>query len=411
MAYDFQEYRLDNGLSVLLKRTPTKTIAGGIRSNLCPNHERPGEEGYAHLLEHLLISCYKMPIVGYFNGAAGSGDIWLTGDILAEDVSLFQESFAKRTLEPDFKPSIVEEDKAVVIQEYNEKMSNPSSLYNLEFRTALLGSGAPQNYFILGKEEALRKATPESIKAFHQRGFHPSNMVLVLAGGLPDNIEDIIEDNFGHYPSGFELRFDFPEPRELKEKKIIYKPASHMLNEESPENSSALIMMGFQLPDDTHPDARILRTAIQILGSNENSRLFKLVRQKEGLTYSIYGGYSDDNNSGKCVISSLVHAPRVEGAIDAIYKVLDGMKTDPVPKGEMELWKKQAMYEISKFQESNAAHANIMLAKWTVGYDPDKVLEQINAFTPEDVMECAKKYFPSREDPHIVYIRDPLMEA
>jgi predicted Zn-dependent peptidase len=410
MAYEFQEYRLNNGLRVGLKRTPTETVAGSIRSYLCPNHEKLGEEGYAHLLEHLFMSCYKKPLVGSFNAATNSGDIWLTGDVCSEDVSLFLESLAQKTLEPDFKPSIVEEEKAVVIQEFNQKISNVSYLYKFEFRTALLGLGAPQNYFILGKEESLRKATPESIRAFHQRGFHPNNMELVLAGGLPGNIEEIIEDKFGRYPFGPDLKFVFPKPRELQEKKVICKPAPHFLNAENPEKSSALLMVGFQVPDETHPDERILRTAIQILGSKENSRLFQSVRQKKGLAYTIQGNYNGDNNSASCVISAIVHAPRIEEALDSIYKVLDGMKTDPVPLIQMELWKKQSKYEILKFKESNLGHINIMMANWSEGFDPDKALEKIDSFTPEDVMGCAGKYFPSREDPHVVYVRNPLLE-
>ena len=52
----FREYRLDNGLYVALQETPTKTIAGRLRVKYGSLHEREGEEGLAHFLEHTLMT-------------------------------------------------------------------------------------------------------------------------------------------------------------------------------------------------------------------------------------------------------------------------------------------------------------------------------------------------------------------
>jgi hypothetical protein len=50
------EYELDNGLFVVLQRTPTRTVAGKLRVHHGALHEEEGEEGLAHFLEHNLIS-------------------------------------------------------------------------------------------------------------------------------------------------------------------------------------------------------------------------------------------------------------------------------------------------------------------------------------------------------------------
>ena len=56
MNDDYEEFTLENGLKVGLKRTPTETIYGCLRVFHGAVHEKPGEEGLAHFLEHSLMS-------------------------------------------------------------------------------------------------------------------------------------------------------------------------------------------------------------------------------------------------------------------------------------------------------------------------------------------------------------------
>ena len=52
----YKQYELENGLVVALQNTPTQTVATKLRVNYGSSHEREGEEGMAHFLEHCLVS-------------------------------------------------------------------------------------------------------------------------------------------------------------------------------------------------------------------------------------------------------------------------------------------------------------------------------------------------------------------
>src|SRR3989344_1809925 len=53
---NFREYKLDNGLVVALQNTPAQTISAKLRVNYGSSHEKEGEEGLAHFLEHCLVT-------------------------------------------------------------------------------------------------------------------------------------------------------------------------------------------------------------------------------------------------------------------------------------------------------------------------------------------------------------------
>lgn len=53
---NYREYKLDNGLFVALQKTSTQTIAGRLRVKHGALNEKPGEEGIAHFLEHVLAT-------------------------------------------------------------------------------------------------------------------------------------------------------------------------------------------------------------------------------------------------------------------------------------------------------------------------------------------------------------------
>ncbi|HTZ41796.1 MAG TPA: insulinase family protein, partial [Candidatus Omnitrophota bacterium] len=90
----YREYRLDNGLVVALQKTPTQTIAAKLRVNYGASHERDGEEGMIHFLEHCLINAGSSkynPVssddirgsLGYYNAFTNTGRTFFVGNMLA----------------------------------------------------------------------------------------------------------------------------------------------------------------------------------------------------------------------------------------------------------------------------------------------------------------------------------------
>src|SRR3989338_9964362 len=99
---DYKEYKLNNGLVVALQSTPTQIVAAKLRVNYGSSHERKGEEGMAHFLEHCLVTGGSEkfdPLTadqirtsfGYSNAHTSVGRTFSIGQILSEDLETWLE--------------------------------------------------------------------------------------------------------------------------------------------------------------------------------------------------------------------------------------------------------------------------------------------------------------------------------
>ena len=110
---NYQRYKLENGLIVSLQNTPTQTVAAELDINYGEVHEKKGEEGIAHFLEHVLYSggTEKYPpekVIEIFEGFGKSNattsvnKTFFQGDMLEEDLELYLELISSIVFTPKF---------------------------------------------------------------------------------------------------------------------------------------------------------------------------------------------------------------------------------------------------------------------------------------------------------------------
>src|SRR3989344_6026179 len=193
---NYRKFRLGNGLLVALQETPTQTVSGRLRVWHGALNEKKGEEGIAHFLEHSLMTGGSQKYdperadeirgtFGFFNAFTGLEETFFPVDMLAEDSQLFLEYVSDAAFNPRFEVSRVEEERQRVLRETADAKSNPKFKDGKACREAVVGF-----------------ASVDTLREFHQRGYHPNNMDLILVGALPKNIEDLVQENFAQFPSG-----------------------------------------------------------------------------------------------------------------------------------------------------------------------------------------------------------------
>ncbi len=134
---------------------------------------------------------------------------------------------------------------------------------------------------------AIESAKIDELKKFHGEYYGPAQATLVFVGDVdPASLKSEIEKAFAGW-SGGKTQVDFPKavlPNERKEQIVgmADKP-----------NVTLIIGQptGLRYRD---PDALALRVGTSALGSGFTGRLMASVRDKEGLTYGIGAGVSDD---------------------------------------------------------------------------------------------------------------------
>jgi predicted Zn-dependent peptidase len=142
------------------------------------------------------------------------------------------------------------------------------------------------------------------------------------------------------------------------------------------------------------PDRYALIILNSILGRGMSSRLFKEVRERRGLAYSVGSSISRHSDTGTLVVSAGVSP---ENGVEAVRVILDELeKLVQEPVGDEEMTKARD-YAVGSFRLSlestmslgQRAGENLL----TLGeIEPiDSVAERLKSITAEDVMRVARR--------------------
>ncbi len=417
----YRELTLDNGLFVALQNTPTQTISGRLRIFHGAIHEKKGEEGLAHFVEHALMTggskkytpgdtLAVRSILGNLNAFTSPSETSFPVDMLAEDIELYLDFVSDTVSGPRFDEKKIEEERQRVLREMADAKSQPGFRDFKMFRDALFSENSPHNYFILGKEEVIISASVEDLQKFHERGYHASNMDLILAGGLPGDIEDLIAEKFGQITAGSNMKFVFPRNQLLEKNVFLHTSAPELCNQDNPQGSSAYLVLAFPSATSQDEDHYPVNMLVRFLGANSNSLLFRELSQKRGLAYDISAGYDFSDNKGFISIDGKIDASRRELALEAVFEVMKTLQNDLVSEQSLLLLKRWCKYQVAKTYELNNGHVELIQAKIDRGITPQQYFEGLDAVTPQRIRDAANKYLPSNreEGKYVLLLRDPL---
>lgn len=415
---NYKIYKLTNGLVVGLERMPVQTLMAKGIVNFGPVNEKEGEEGISHFLEHCLVrggsekydaetARQKMENFYYSNAITSQGRIAWFSQMLSEDLESWLDVSSDHLFRPRLEEERVESERRAVLREISDYKTGSYSAQERELNN-LFYRGHPKGIFILGKEAVIKGATVKDLRDFHSRGFHSNNMDLILVGRLPDNTEELIEKYFGKISGGPDTRTVFPELAPFVGTKIFHIPAPNRINEDNPEESSARLQMHFSAPSEQHPDTFAIEAMSKILGGNANSYLYKNLRERRGLAYSVHSSYNGAYNAGELIVNTLVDAKRIEEATAAIFEEMQRLKTERVDQKVLDSIKRNVRFNLAKSFESPEGHSNELELILSGRLSFERVIKQIEGITPEKIFELANQHLPGPRGNYILVIRDPL---
>jgi len=417
---NYREYKLENGLVVALQTTPTQTIAGNLRINFGAFHEKKGEEGLAHFLEHCLVTGGSRKYnpeesdeiignLGYLNAATDIGKTEYQVKMIPEDLEQWLDFISDSLFNPRFDKKRVEGERLRVLQEIRDEKSSPEYKWRILVNKAFYREH-PGGIFVSGREEVIKTADIGRLRDYYSRGYSVNNMDLILVGNLPKNIENLIGKYFGKQIAGENTRVIFPQLKPLNKKTIFHISAPGLYNEENPAESSADISLSFVTVPDNHPNSFIIRIIGNILGgSNINSRFFKILGLEKGLAYNIYTSYDGSYNTGNFGISATIPSGRLDESINAISQEIKRLE-EGIGEDELKRCKKSLKYSIAETFDSNLECIYLIERKLDYGLTPEFILSFFDSITPEKVREIANKYLVSgiKNEKYVLAIRDPL---
>ena len=268
---------------------------------------------------------------------------------------------------------------------FEYQKQNPGKLAGIALFEALYGSH-PYAHSSDGNAQSIPAITLEQLRAFHAKAYTASNAVIAVVGDLSrSEAEAISAQVSAALPKGPALA-KTPQPD-------VPKAGRQHIEHPSKQTHLLLAQLGI---DRREPDYAALYIGNQILGGGGfGTRLMEEVREKRGLTYGIYSGFSAMQARGPFMINLQTRAELSEGALTLVQDILrDYLANGPTQK-ELDDAKRELA---GSFPLSTASNADIVGQLGSMGfYDlPLTYLEdfmaQIQALNIEQVKTAMAKH-------------------
>ena len=305
--------------------------------------------------------------------------------VLTKDLDKGLELFFEVIKNPVFHPDKVELAKEKKIEKIRRKNDSPQRIAFREFRK-LLYKGDPR-----GNEATIagvQKLTREDMAEFHERYFHPDNMILGLSGDFQK--EEIIA-KLEQLAAGWA-----PLPEPVPPASVPRRPEVKSINHIAKNIPQSIIVLGgFSLPKG-HPDYFAFSILNDILGgSGFNSYLTEEIRSDRGLAYSVgsfYSGYKDYGVFGAYCFTGSSHTYQ---ASFLMYQIIERVKSGGISAQKLQ-WAKDSI--LNQFVFSFSSSHGLVGQMISLEYDDlprdylDTYRENIKNVGMEDVQRVARDY-------------------
>ncbi|MFQ6114431.1 MAG: M16 family metallopeptidase [bacterium] len=256
-----------------------------------------------------------------------------------------------------------------------------------EFRKLIYGADSP--YSRHTEYATIDAITRQDLIAFHKQFFHPNNVIIGVWGDF--KTKDMIKKIERAFSEWKPVEFERPQ---IPEVKYNYDLSINLIKKED-INQSHLIM-GHIGGLRNNPDYFALIVLNNILGSSFTGRLFKNVRSRMGLAYSVFGSYSANYDyPGMFYVGCQTKGETTIEALNAMRNEVEKMTKELVTDEELAQAKDIYLNSFVFNFDTKGEIVNRIMTYEYYGYPKDfleKTKEKIEKVTKEDVLRVAKKY-------------------
>lgn len=355
-----QKYTSSNGVRIVYEHIPhVRSVAVGVWVHAGSRHEKAEENGLTHFIEHMLFkgtaSRSARQIAEEFDRIGGHVNAFTSKEytcyyakVLDHHAKHAVSVLADMFFHSKFEEQELEKERQVVLEEISMVEDTPDDdvheqLWNVMYPNQSLGAS------ILGSRESLETFTKDSIHQFMDHHYRPENIVISVAGNIPEGFIDHIDSLFGHFTPNKEtvVRNNFEIP--------VFHAGESNKSRETEQGHICLGYPGLSVKDKNIYDLIVLNS---ILGGNMSSRLFQEVREEKALAYSIYSYQSSYEDSGTVIIYGGTSSNQLPELKQTILETVEKVIRQGVTPTEVENSKEQLKGSLMMGLESTNARMN-----------------------------------------------------
>lgn len=388
-------HKLTNGITVIFEAGKHYNSVGfGVWVKTGSRYECRENNGICHLIEHMLFKG---------TGRRNANDISMETAFLGGNLNAYtskeETSFYVRTL-PEYLPKAIdlisdmicnptipeeelEREKSVVCDEIDMYKDSPDD-YLHECLQKNTWKNHSLGYYISGKKKTVRGFTRDNIIKFIKDHYVGESMFISVAGNF-DRQEtlEMLEKSFESISrSTPKCQLTMPEYNRVK---LIKKRDIEQLH----------MNIAFRAPSVRDEDRYAFTIMNVIMGGDVNSRLFQEIREKRGLTYSVYSYRSVFYDTGLWQIYAAMNPEQAHTVYELIKENIGLLCSNGVTKQELEAAKHQLIVEMTLNSDNVMTKMNGNAKSYMDHREVvplKKTIDRLRSVTLEDIMGVIDKY-------------------
>jgi zinc protease len=170
-----------------------------------------------------------------------------------------------------------------------------------------------------GDAAALAAFTPDALRAFHGRYYHPDQAALIVVGDVTAASLPLFEKAFGSWTKGGSPATAPVAPPQVKGRTVLLV--------DRPGSAQSALRFGRVGPPRSTPDYASLEVMNTLLGGSFTSRLNDNLREQHGYAYGAGSGFDYRRVAGLFLAAADVQTQSTAEAIGEFMKELRGIRT------------------------------------------------------------------------------------
>ena len=398
---DTQKYKLSNGATLLYTpNTANDIIAMSIyikggqlteskigTGNLVASAMLKGTKNYSPIELSQALEDNGIKLVPSSSADAFGITVLTTKEEYDKTLELLNEIVNNATFD-DFEIDKIKSDKLSAIKRGKDV---PIQRAIEEYRD-MIYKDTPYSISSKVLEKNIPLITRDDMINYYKNVFNPENMVISINGNIDK--EKTVQELNTIFPKK-ENGKTFNYSQHSTQIKQITAPKETI--QKMPTTQTAWIMLGWQTNGVlSQKDYATLQVIDAILGTGMSSRLFKDLREQEGLAYQLGTSFSPNVLKGSFLLYIGTNPATLDKAKAGLFNEIKRLKTEYVGDKELKDAKEKLLGNYVIGLETNLDKASNI--GWyeasTRGYEfKDNYEKLINSVTDSDIIEVANKYF------------------
>lgn len=329
--------RLAGGLRVATQHDPTaRSVAVGAWVGVGNRDETEELAGASHFLEHLLFKGSSTrtarDIAEGIDAVGGDLNAFTSKEYTAfhartpaKDLDFGLDTLLDVISDPGFSDAEVDAERQVILEELAWSADTPDDVVHQNLALGLFPDHS-LGWEVLGSVESVSAITADDIRRFHDRWYRRANLVVAVVGDVDhDDICARVDAGLAGLDPGDRPTRVAPTQPVVPETVITR------------DIEQSHVTLGWRAVDQYDDDRFALAVANQLIGGGWSSRLFQEVREKRGMSYSVFSSMGSYVDSGTFSIYAGTHPERVAELHEVVERELADLVENGPSEREMEV--------------------------------------------------------------------------